>query len=310
MTDLADATHAPPLAAAQRARVAVPFIVITLIWSSTWLVIRGQLGAVPPAWSVTYRFAIASVVMLAYAWRTGTPLRFTARQHGLAFLYGVAQYALTYYATYLAEANITSGLVAVVFALLIVPNALFGWAFLRQGVSRPFLLGSGLALFGIGLLFAHEIEAGAARHVDVLAGIGWAGLAVLFSSTANVMQASEQAKAVPVVSLVAWGMVWGTLFDTAASLLVSGPPVLPADPLYWAGTLYLGLIGSSIAFTLYFIVIRAIGPARAAYSNVLTPVLAMTLSTIFEHYRWSMEAIAGAVLVMAGLLVAMRAKAR
>ncbi len=56
--------------------------------------------------------------------------------------------------------------------------------------------------------------------------------------------------------------------------------------------------------------IRAIGPARAAYSSVLIPVLAMTLSTIFEGYRWSLTAAAGAVLVMAGLVFAMRAKAR
>jgi drug/metabolite transporter (DMT)-like permease len=310
VTELADATSAPPLGVSDRARVVIPFIIITLIWSSTWLVIRTQLGGVPPAWSVTYRFVIASVVMMAYAARTGAPLRLTARQHGFAFLYGVAQYALNYYATYLAEESITSGLVAVVFALLIVPNALLGWAFLKQGVSRPFLLGSGVALLGIALLFAHELRAGGAGHADIVAGIVWAGIAVLFSSIANVMQATREAKAMPVVSLVAWGMVWGALFDAVASLLLSGAPVFPRDPLYWAGTAYLGLIGSAIAFTLYFGVVRAIGPARAAYSSVLIPVLAMTLSTIFEHYRWSIEAVAGAVLVMAGLVVAMWAKAR
>ena len=310
MTDLAEATSTPPLGASDRARVAIPFIICTLIWSSTWMVIRGQLGDVPPAWSVTYRFVIASIAMMIYAWRTGAPLRFTPRQHGFAFLYGVAQYALNYYATYLAEGSVTSGLVAVVFALLIVPNALLGWVFLRQGVSRPFLFGSSAALVGIALLFAHELHAGAAGHSAVVVGSVWAGAAVLFSSIANVMQASGEARTMPLVSLVAWGMVWGALFDAVASLLLSGAPVFPATPLYWAGTFYLGLIGSAIAFTLYFGVIRAIGPARAAYSSVLIPVLAMTLSTIFEGYRWSPTAAAGALLVMAGLVFAMRAKAR
>ncbi|HEY0316008.1 MAG TPA: EamA family transporter, partial [Sphingomonas sp.] len=56
-----------PLDAAQRARVAVPFMVCTLVWSSTWLVIRTQLGIVPPSWSVAYRFLIACIAMMAYA---------------------------------------------------------------------------------------------------------------------------------------------------------------------------------------------------------------------------------------------------
>ena len=114
----------------------------------------------------------------------------------------------------------------------------------------------------------------------------------------------------PVVSLVAWGMAWGALFDAVAALLLSGAPVFPTTPLYWAGAFYLGLIGSAIAFTLYFGVIRAIGPARAAYSSVLVPVLAMTLSTIFEGYVWSPTAASGAVLVMVGLVFAIGAKAR
>ena len=48
-------------------RVLIPFAIVTLIWGSTWLVIRGQLGVVPPSWSVTYRFLIAGTAMLAQA---------------------------------------------------------------------------------------------------------------------------------------------------------------------------------------------------------------------------------------------------
>jgi drug/metabolite transporter (DMT)-like permease len=279
-----------------------------LVWSSTWLVIRGQLGTVPPAWSVTYRFAIAALVMLAYAAHAGQRLRFTRAEHRFAILYGIVQYALTYYATYLSEETVTSGLVAVIFALLIVPNALLGWAFLGQAVSRPFLLGSGAAVIGIGLLFAHELHAGGADHAGVATGIVWAVVATLISSVSNVMQGTIRAKAMPAASLVAWGMIWGTLFNATVSLLLFGAPIFPADPVYWAGTLYLGIVGSAIAFTLYFLVIRAIGPARAAYSSVLIPVLAMTLSTVFEGYRWSLTAAAGAALVLAGLVFAMWAR--
>ena len=301
-------TGTRPLDAGRRATVAIPFILCTLIWSSTWLVIRYQLGVVPPAWSIAYRFLIATIAMTAYARFSRIPLRLTPRQHGFAAIYGVAQYAFNYEAVYVAEQTVTSGLVAVVFALLVVPNALLAWIFLRQGVSRAFLLGSAVAGAGLVLLFSHELSAVSAGRGLVLAGIGWSVVAVVAASVANVMQATKAAKAIPVASLVVWGMTWGTVFNIVVALLVDGPPVFDPHPSYWLGTLYLGLIGSALAFTAYFHVIRAIGPARAAYSSVLIPVLAMGLSTLFEGYRWSPEAAVGGLLSLAGLFVALQAR--
>jgi drug/metabolite transporter (DMT)-like permease len=71
--------------------------------------------------------------------------------------------------------------------------------------------------------------------------------------------------------------------------------------------LYLGVVASSLAFTLYFGLIRMIGPAMAAYTGVIIPVIAMFLSTVFEGYRWSPLAIAGCALALVGLLFALRA---
>jgi drug/metabolite transporter (DMT)-like permease len=72
--------------------------------------------------------------------------------------------------------------------------------------------------------------------------------------------------------------------------------------------LYLSIIGSVVTFPLYFDLIRNIGPGKAAYTGVLIPVIAMMLSTIFEGYDWSLLAAAGAVLAIAGLVVAMQAR--
>jgi drug/metabolite transporter (DMT)-like permease len=303
-----DLTGTRPLGASQRAQVALPFMVCTLVWSSTWLVIRYQLGIVPPSWSVAYRFLIACIAMMAYARFAGARLKLTAREHGLAAIYGFAQYCLNYYFVYLGERTVTSGLVAVVFALLVVPNALFGWIFLKQGVSRAFLLGSGVALFGLVLLFGHELAAAPASRASILVGIGWSLAAVLFSSVANVMQASKAAASIAVPTLIAWGMAWGSLFNCAGAYAMDGAPVLDPHPSYWLGTLYLALIGSALAFSCYFYVIRAIGPGRAAYSSVLSPVLAMLLSTVFEGYRWSLQAGFGCLLAIAGLVVALQAR--
>ena len=111
-------------------------------------------------------------------------------------------------------------------------------------------------------------------------------------------------------SLLAWGMAYGTALNSLLALAVVGGPVGDPRTWYWAGVLYLGLIASALAFTLYFGVIRVIGPARAAYINVLTPVLAMAISTAFEGYRWSVMAALGALLAMGGLLIALQARGR
>ena len=293
-----------------QARVAIPFAIVTLVWSSTWLVIRWQLGVVPTIWSVTYRFTIAALAMFAFAGWTRTPLRIARTDLPWVAVYGVAIYACNFNLVYRAETHITSGLVAVLFALLIVPNALFGRVFLGQRLSTRFLIGAAVALLGLALLFFHEWRVAGAAPQAVAAGVGLTLFALLFASTANVMQGSERLRAIPLPALIAWGMTIGAGADALFALVTVGPPVIDPRPAYWLGTAYLGLVASALAFTLYFGVIRAIGPARAGYSNVLTPFLAMLLSTIFEGYRWSLEAGAGCLLAVAGLVIALRARTR
>lgn len=290
-------------------RVLLPFIGVTLIWGTTWIVIRDQLGAVPPSWSVTYRFAVAALVMFAFALFRGDPLRIGRSGQLLALLFGVAQFVLNFNFVYRAEAHITSGLVAVLFALLIVPNAVFGALLLGQRVGRGFVVGSVVALTGVALLFLQEFRASDRSGSDVLLGIVFTGLGVLSASAANVMQATERARMLPMASLLAWGMAWGVVFDAAFALASAGPPVIEWRPAYLFGVLYLGVLASAVAFFLYFGVIRAVGPAKAAYSSVLTPVIAMGISTVVEGYRWSMLALAGGLLVIAGLVIALRSRA-
>src|SRR3569833_2209718 len=224
--------------------------------------------------------------MFAYARWTGASLRIGREGHALAFLFGLPQFFLNYNLVYAAELYVTSGLVAVVFALLIVPNSLFGWLFLKQRVTAGFLLGSAVALAGVGLLFLHEYRFSTARPGDVLAGLGLTLLAILAASISNVMQASERLRRRPVAAMLAWGMVYGTIANILLAWLLSGPPVVETRLGYWVSLLYLSLAASALAFAFYFHVIRQIGPARAAYSSVLIPILAMGLSTLFEHFCW------------------------
>lgn len=198
---------------------------------------------------------------------------------------------------------------AIVFALLFVYNAVLGRIFLRQPLSRPFLMGSLVAILGMILLFAHElrtVKAGNGR--DIALGVGFTLIALIWASISNVMQSTPRLRAIPMPTMLAWSMLWGALANATWAWITSGPPKFLLTPGYIGGVFYLGVLASALAFPLYFGVIRLIGPARGGYVNVLAPVLAMILSTIFEHYVWSVEAALGGVLVIAGLVVALRAR--
>ena len=290
--------------------IVVPFIVFTLIWGSTWIVIRDQLGVVPAQWSVTYRFALAATAMAAVARWKGHDLRLDRGGTIAAIIIGASQFCLNFNSVYLAERFITSGLVATVFALLLIPNSLFAWGFLGQKPTRRFFWAALVASAGIGLLFLHEVRAAPGRGSDIAVGLGLTMVGLMGASVANVYQAGEEARRHPLFALLAWSMIFGALLDAAIAFAVAGPPVFDPRPGYWLGVAYLALAASVLCFSLYFPVVRKIGPGKAAYSSVIVPIIAMSLSTGFEGYRWTSLSIAGAVLALGGMLLALAGRRR
>lgn len=294
-------------------RVLIPFVIVTLIWGSTWFVIRDGLGEVPAIWSVTYRFVIASLGMaVLLLWRKDS---FALDRQGwmLAVMIGLTQFVINYNFVYGAEHYITSGLVAVVFALLIIPNALLSKLVVKSRLSPAFLTGGAIAIIGVSLLLIHEYRTaqevgGLAGGGAVIKGIGFTLIAVLAASTSNVVQQLDSARRQNVFALVGWSMAIGAVMDGLFALITVGPPPFPADGRYWAGVSYLALAGSTLTFPLYFVIIRAVGAGQAAWSSVLIPVIAMLISTLLEGYVWTPLAIGGSLLVAVGLVLAVRGK--
>lgn len=287
-------------------RVLAPFVLVTLIWGSTWIVIRDQLGTVPPSWSVTYRFAVAAIAMFIIAAARREKIMLSGKAWGFAALLGIVQFGLNFNFVYRAEAFITSGLVAVLFALLIVPNTLLGRIFLGTPIERRFIVGGGIALVGIAMMIAHEVDIANRGAADVLAGTLLTLTAVMVASTANIMQGTVFARGQSMLVMVAWAMLFGTLADAAFALVTVGPPVWDSRPEYLAGVLWLGVVGSAVSFPLYFGIIRAVGPGPAAWSSVLIPIIAMGFSTMVEGYMWAPLSIIGGLVALLGMVVALR----
>lgn len=291
-------------------KVVIPFIIFTAIWGSTWIVIRDQLHEVPAQWSVAYRFAIATVGMaLVTKWK-GDSLRPGPGFLVAATVVGVSQFVVNFNGVYLAERFITSGLVATVFALLMVPNALLAWAWLGHRPTGRFLAASLVAIGGIALLFLHELDQNPDVDFEILLlGIGWTIVGLLGAAVSNVYQAREVVKKHSLFALLTWAMGIGAVIDAIIAYTMTGAPVIETRPGYWIGMIYLALFASVLCFSLYYPVVRRIGPGKAAYSSAIVPIIAMALSTLFEGFVWTTLSIGGAALALFGTLLAMRARA-
>lgn len=292
--------------------VILPFLFVSLVWGATWLVIRDQLGngenGVPASWSVTYRFGVATIGMFMLAMVMRLPLKISPKTFMVAAIIGGFQFFANFNFVYRAEIYITSGLVAVCFALLMIPNSIMATIWLNEKINRNFIIGSAIAVIGVGLLFVQEYRESGLPLGTILLGTGFAFMGVISASIANIVQAIDQAKSVPLVTLLAWSMLCGAIMDGLYALIFYGPPVIESRPTYLIGVGYLAIIGSVATFPLYFGLVRKIGASRAAYTSVVVPIVAMILSTIFEGYQWSPLAASGAILACIGLVIAMQAR--
>jgi drug/metabolite transporter (DMT)-like permease len=299
---------APSVPADTAKAVLIPFALVTLIWSSTWIVIRDQLGSVPPSWSVCYRFLLAGIAMAIFARLRGVSLRIGGAGMLFASLLGTAQFVLNFNFVYRAEQHLTSGVVAVVYAMLLIPNSLLAFLAFRQPVTRGFIVGSAIATAGIVMMLVHEYRAADVAPDAILLGAAFSILGLLSASAANVMQGTKIARRLPMMAVLAWAMLIGAAINAVFAWVTAGPPVIEWRLGYLAGIAYLGIAGSVVTFPLYFRLIQTIGAGRAAYTSVLIPVIAMLISTLFEGYRWTGFAAPGALLAVAGMVVALRSK--
>ncbi|MFL6675959.1 MAG: DMT family transporter [Massilia sp.] len=292
----------------------VLFAIASLIWGSTFWAITLELGEVPPAVSVVYRFGLAAATLFLWCLVRGDRLLLPWRTQRWMMLQGFLTFGLSYVCTYHAEQHLVSALVAVVFALMVFWTPICARiAFGTPMAARTWTAG-GAAIAGVILLFYHSI--GAAVH-DMLAGgsgtfLAGALLAIgasVASSAGSVVVAKVRAQSSNLMLTMAWSMLWGTLLVAAWALVSNQPFLLPGAPSYWLGLVYLSIFGSVIAFNCYFTLINRIGSHKAVYIGVITPVISVLLSIRLEHYRPGPAEWLGMAVCLASVAWALRAPA-
>ncbi len=277
----------------------VLYLVTVLIWGSTWFAITFQLGTVPIEWSLVYRFALALVLLLAFCLLTKRPLKFPKAAHTRFFGLGVFLFSLNYFLIYEGTRHVPSGLVAVLFSLLPLLNILNGMVFLKRPGNRAVALVSLIGLVGVGFIFWPELEGFSLQDATLL-GVVFVLLGAYSASLGNTLASVDALKNISVIQTTAWGMLYGTVFLTAFALFNGNAPVFDDSFAYVSSLLYLSIFGTIVAFICYFLLIKRITVERASYITIAFPLVALTISTFFEDYQWSLAAALGMGLVLGG----------
>jgi drug/metabolite transporter (DMT)-like permease len=280
------------------------YAVVVLIWGTTWYAIKFQLGVVAPEVSLVYRFGIAAVCVFAFARTTGSPLMLSWRDHRYVALQGATLFCLNYWLTYLSTQYLTSGLVAVLFTSIIFFNLVNSRLVFGATVERRVLVAAGAGVLGVALLFLPELRA-ALHDAGILHGAGLALAATYVASLGNMAAMRNTRGGLPVVTVNAYGMAYGAIGLAAIAMFRGTPVAFDMRWPYLVSLLYLSLAGTSLAFGLYLALLKRIGAARAAYTSVLFPVVALTVSTLFESYRWTLPAVVGLAVLVAGNALAL-----
>jgi drug/metabolite transporter (DMT)-like permease len=281
---------------------ALYYLVPVLIWGSTWLAIKYQLGVVPPELSIAYRFSLAAILLFVYSAVRRLPLKFNRRQHALMALEGFLLFSFNYILVYLAEGYLTSGLVSILFSTIIITNVIFGALFLGSPVRVRVVVGALVGILGIAVIFYPELSS-----FDLSGGRGLgvvlAFVSVVSASLGNILSAHNQRNELPVIQTNAFGMAYGAAFMFILAVINGAPLTFDPSFSYVSALLFLALFGSVFAFGAYLTLLGRIGADRAAYVTVLYPIISLSLSTMFEGLTWDLGQVAGVVLVVLGNVV-------
>jgi len=275
------------------------YLTSVLIWGSTWLAITFQFGTVPPAVSVVYRFALAGLILLAWARLKGLRLRFSPSDHVWMALQGFLLFGINYMCVYLAETEITSGLVAVAFSLLVILNIIGARIFFGTPLKSSTLLGAALGIGGIVLVFLPGMSRGAAGRNPAL-GVALAIGGALTASLGNIVAYRNHGRGLPVVQMNAFGMLYGALLVALFALVTRQPFLFDWSPRYLLSLAYLALFGSILAFGAFLVLLGQIGADSAGYVTVAIPIVALLFSALFEGLRWHASLGLGILLCLAG----------
>ncbi len=277
------------------------FCVLCLIWSSTWLMIKIGLRGAPPVTAAGLRFFLAALIILGILRRFRIRLPRSRAFFWLTLYLGVFQLAVPYALVYRAEQYLTAGLTAVLFSTMPLMVAILARIVLGDPLTPSKLFGIVAGVAGVYVIFADSLSVGGrAGAYGVLAALGSAFLASLSSVIVK-----KYSRTYPPFATISLPHVYG-----AVLLLASGAAFEKEAPIGWGAltyftVVYLAVLGSVVAFALYFWIIKHIDVTVLSYQTFVIPVLAVLLGWIFLRETVTIYTAIGGLLVLAGIALAL-----
>ncbi|WP_106477791.1 DMT family transporter [Phytohalomonas tamaricis] len=275
------------------------YLFTVFAWGLTWTAIHVQVGLAAPDISISYRFALSGLVMLiglGLARRLWRP-----RRHELKWLalQGLLLYCLNFVFLYRATGLLPSGLVAVIFSLASLFNAANQWWLLRITPPLRLVPAALLGVSGVACMFWPQLHGASASW----AGIGFAVLGTWCFSLGNLVGQRNRNAGVPLFGGNAWAMSMGAVGLAFGAWLSGAAFTLPTRIDYWGAMAFLVIVGSILGFASYLTLVHRLGPAKAGFTAVLFPIVALSASTWLEGFVWQPISIIGAIMALAGNLV-------
>jgi drug/metabolite transporter (DMT)-like permease len=284
------------------------WLVLCGIWGSTWLFIKLGLADLPPLTFAGIRFVIASIILLSLilVWRV--PLPRTRRDLMLLAVTGVLSFSLNYGLVFWGEQYITSGLAALLqstlpaFGLIIAHYYLPG-----ERMTLPKIAGVLLGVIGVGVIFSNQLQVSGPKAL-------WGSAALVLSAFcaayANVLVKTYGLNLQPSV-LAAGQMIFGLIPLVLIGISMEGNPLyFHWTPMAFLALGYLAVVGSVIAFLLYYWLVQHMQVTKSMMIALVTPVVAVILGMLVLDERLNWRTLAGGAMIICGIGLIVRRRSR
>ena len=279
------------------------WLILCAIWGTTWIFIKIGLEDLPPIAFASARFILASAIILVVILARRIPLPRTASEWKLIALTGVLQFSINYSTVFWSEQYITSGLAAVLQAMITVFGLALAWFFLpNEKITRQKIIAVIVGVFGVAVIFIDQL-----RVEDLMAFIGCVAIVVgAYAAAQASILIKARAGGIHPASLVFGQMICGLPPIILYSLLYEGNPV----NYHWTwqaigSLLYLTILGTIAAFWLYYWLLSKIESTKAMMISLVTPLVAVVIGAIVLGEWLPPQTFFGGVLIIAsiGLIV-------
>jgi len=217
-------------------------------------------------------------------------------------LQGIFLFSLNYFFAYEAAALIPSGINAVIFSIVLIFNMLNSFLFYRLTLNLKLVIGALLGIMGVCCIFWPQISTFNLSS-NSLKGMLLILLGSAIASFDTMISMRNQKHHLPVMQTNAYAMGYGAIVTILLACFQGHPFTFDWSLTYVSSLFYLSIVGSIIAFGCYLTLVGQIGPVKAAYIMLITPVVALIISTFLEQFKWEPHVIFGVALISLGNLI-------